>query len=175
MKFTPTNHRNPCPICQDTSGDCRTTPDSLVLCHGFIDLDSGLAGYKWTKASSNGVWGVHVPDNGKEFDREEYERYLELRKAKERDKKQFLADNALDADGRDRAIRKLACHAGLSDRHREDLKNRGLSDRAIDEGLFFSIDRWKRFNLNLPENLPGIYYKGDRFATRDSGLCLCNF
>jgi hypothetical protein len=169
VKFTPTNHHNSCPICQDTSGDCRTTEDNVILCHSFIDLDSGIAGFKWTKASSNGVWGVHVPDNGKEFNREQYERYQQLRAESERNKKQFLADNALNANGRDKAIRKLANYVGLSDRHREDLRNRGLSDAKIEAGLFFSIDPWTRFNLNLSENLPGIHYKGDRFATRDSG------
>ena len=175
MRFNPTNHHNPCPICQDASGDCRTTPDSLVLCHGFIDLDSGIAGYKWLKSSSNGVWGIHVPDDGKEFNREQYERYLAQKEAQERNKKQFLADNALDAEGRDKAIRKLARRVGLNDRCRKDLRNRGLSDRAIDKGLFFSINPWTRFNLNLPENLPGIHYKGDRFATRDTGYACVIF
>ena len=169
LKFNPTNHRNPCPICQDSSGDCRTTQDNLILCHSFIDFDSGIAGYKWRGASSNGVWGIHVRDDGKQFDKQQYERYLAQKEAIERNKKQFLADNALDADGRDKAIRKLARHLGLSDRHREDLKNRGLSDRAIEAGLFFSIDPWIRFNLNLPDNLPGIHYKGDRFATKNTG------
>ena len=169
MRFNPTNHRSSCPICQDASGDCRTTPDDLVLCHSFIDVDSPGGGYKWTKASSNGVWGVHIPDDGKEFNREQYERYLAQKQAGERNKKQFLADFALDADGRDKAIRKLARYVGLSDRHREDLRNRGLSDAEIEFGLFFSIDPWKRLNLDLPQNLPGIHYKGDRFASRDSG------
>jgi hypothetical protein len=127
LRFNPTNHRNPCPICQDISGDCRTTPDNLILCHSFIDLDSGIAGFRWTKASSNGIWGVHVPDDGKEFDREQYERYLAQKEAQERNKKQFLADNALNAYGRDKAIRKLANYVGLGDRHREDLRSRGLS------------------------------------------------
>ena len=175
MRFNPTNHRNSCPICQDISGDCRTTQNDLVLCHSFIDVDSGVASYKWTKPSSNGVWGVHVPDDGKEFNREQYERYLARKEAQERDKKQFLADNALDADGRDQAIRKLARHVGLSDRDRKALKNRGLSDAKIEAGLFFSIDPWTRFNLNLPENLSGIHYKGDRFATSDSGYACVIF
>ena len=175
MRFNPTNHHNPCPICQDASGDCRTTPDSLVLCHSFIDFDSGIAGWRWRGASSNGVWGVHVPDDGKEFNREQYERYLAQKEAQERDKKQFLAEEALDAEGRDKAIRKLARVVGLNDRCRKDLRNRGLSDRNIDEGLFFSIDPWTRFNLSLPKNLPGIHYKGDRFATRDSGYACVIF
>ncbi len=167
----PTKVNNPCPICKDTSGDCRTNYDvSLILCHDFIELDSGVGGYKFIKTSSNGVWGVHVLDNGKEFNREQYERYLAQQEAQERNKKQFLADNALDAEGRDRAIRKLSRHVGSNDRHRDDLKRRGLSDRDIEDGLFFSIDPWTRFNLNLPDNLPGIHYKGDRFTTRDTGF-----
>ena len=169
MKFTPTNHRNPCPLCQNISGDCRITIDDNIFCHSFLEDNSGVAGFKWIKSSSNGVWGIHVQDDGQQFDKQQYERYLELRAQKQRDKQQFLAINALDAPRRDRAIKKLARHVGLSDRHREDLRNRGLSDAKIETGLFFSIDPWIRFNLNLPENLPGIHYKGDRFTTKNAG------
>ncbi len=170
MKFIPTQRHNPCPICSDTSGDCRTNyKESLILCHDFIEQDSGIDGYKFIKTSSNSIWGVHLVDNGQEFNREQYEQYLVQKEERERDKKQFLADNALDAEGRDLAIRKLSRHVGLNDRDREDLKRRGLSDLDIELGLFFSIDPWTRFNLNKPSNLPGIHYKGDRFATRDTG------
>ncbi|NJL52535.1 MAG: hypothetical protein HC930_10525 [Hydrococcus sp. SU_1_0] len=116
-RFFPTKVNNPCPICADTSGDCRTNQDdSLILCHGFIEQDSGVAGYKFQKTSANGVWGVHIPDDGKEFDQEKYQQYLEQKAEQERNRKQFLADNALDPDGRDVAIRKLARSVGLSDR-----------------------------------------------------------
>lgn len=169
MRFISTKFNNPCPICQDISGDCRTTQDNLVLCHSYIEEDSGLAGWKWRKPSENGVWGVHIFDDGKEYDRQQYQRHRELRKAQERNKKQFLTDNALDADGRERAIRKLARHLGLRDCHRQDLKTRGLSECEIEAGLFFSIDPWTSFSLNLPENLPGIHYRGGRLATKDTG------
>ncbi len=168
MKFTPTNHRNPCPICQDTSGDCRTTQDNRILCHSFIDTDSGIGGWKWAKTSSNDVWGIHILDDGKKFNREQYERNQELRKAQKRVRQQFLADNALDADGRDKAIRKLSRYVGLSARDKQSLLDRGLTTQDIESGLFFSIDPWKQFNLNLPENLPGI--NGARFTTRDDGF-----
>ena len=169
FRLNPTKAYNPCPICSDTSGDCRIRSDNLVLCHSFIEQDSGVGGYKFLKTSTNGVWGVHVIDQGQEFNREKYEQYLARKTAQEQDKKQFLADNALDAEERDQAIRKLSRSVGLSSRSRQDLKRRGLSARAIEAGLFFSIDPWIRFNLNLPDNLPGIHYKGDRFATKDSG------
>lgn len=167
-RFFVSSRSNPCPICSDSSGDCRFK-DKLILCHSFIEQDAGIPGYKFAKTSSNGVWGVHFPDNGKQFDQEKYEQYLALKRQKEADKKQFYEDNALDANSRDRAIRKLAKYIGLDSRSRNDLKRRGLSDRQIEAGLFFSIDPWKRFDLNLPRNLPGIHFVGDRLATRDSG------
>lgn len=169
MRFTPTNRHNSCPICQDTSGDCRTTTGKLTLCHSFIDIDSGVANYSWLKSSSNGVWGVHLIDDGKEYNREQYERYLAQKIAFERDRKQFLANHALDASRRDTAIRRLSRYVGLSSKDREKLQARGLSDSQIEAGLFFSIDRHTKFNISLPDSLPGIHYKGDRFATKDTG------
>lgn len=173
-RFFVSSRTNPCPICSDVSGDCRSK-DELILCHSFIEQDSGIAGYKFAKTSSSGVWGVHVPDNGKEFDREQYEQYLAQKRQKENNRKQFYADNALDANSRDKAIRKLAQYIGLDSRCRDDLRRRGLSDRQIEQGLFFSIDPWKKFDLDLPRNLPGIHWKGDRFATKDSGYACVIF
>ena len=167
MRLTPTNHHNPCPICQDTTGDCRIS--DIILCHDFIDTDSGVGGWKWLKPSSNGVWGVHVPDNGKEYNRSQRDRYLAQKQAQQKNKQQFLADNALDKSGRDKAIRKLSRHVGLDSGDCKDLRSRGLSESQIEAGLFFSIDPWTRFNLNLPDNLPGIHFLGDRFATKDTG------
>ncbi len=160
---------NPCPVCGDISGDCRIRSDNLVLCHSFIEQDSGIGSYKFLKTADNGVWGVHVPDDGKGFNQEQYQRYKELKEEELRDKKQFLADNALDAEERDKAIRKLSNYVGLKERDRKDLRRRGLSDRQIEAGLFFSIEPWTRFNIDLPDNLPGIHYRGDRFSTRDTG------
>lgn len=168
MKFTPTNHHNPCPICRDLTGDCRTTPDSLVLCHSFIEQDSGIGGWKWLHSSSNHVWGIHVPDDDQEFNQEQYRRNQELIKTQKRDRQRFLAAHALDVEGRDTAIRKLANYVGLSDRDYQSLLNRGLNDAQIKSGLFFSVDQWKQFNLDLPENLPGI--QDNRFTTRDDGF-----
>ena len=168
MSLTSTKQNNPCPICQDTSGDCRLGQNDLVLCHSYIEQDSGIAGWKWIKSSSNHVWGIHVPDSDKEFNREQYQRYQEQIKTQKQNRQQFLAARALDADGRDRAIRKLAAKVGLSARDHQSLLNRGLTEAQIKSGLFFSVDRWKQFNLDLPENLPGV--QGNRFTTRDDGF-----
>ncbi|MDJ0747422.1 MAG: hypothetical protein QNJ32_29345, partial [Xenococcaceae cyanobacterium MO_167.B27] len=153
-RLIPTKYHNPCPICSDISGDCRIRSDNLILCHTYIQEDSGIGGYRFVKTSADGLWGVHAPDDGKEFNREQYERNKEIREELARNKKQFLEDNALDAIARDKAIRKLSRNIGLNKRARQDLKRRGLSDSAISAGLFFNIDPWIRFNLNLPSNLP---------------------
>ncbi|MDJ0533188.1 MAG: hypothetical protein QNJ70_11950 [Xenococcaceae cyanobacterium MO_207.B15] len=168
-RLIPTKYHNPCPICSDISGDCRIRSDNLILCHTYTQQDSGIGGYKFVKTSVDGLWGVHAPDDGKEFNKEQYERNKEIREELARNKKQFLEDNALDAIARDKAIRKLSRNIGLNKRARQDLKRRGLSDSAISAGLFFNIDPWIRFNLNLPSNLPGIHHKGDRFTTKESG------
>ncbi len=167
MRFTATNHHNPCPLCQDITGDCRLS--EIILCHDFIDTDSGMGGWKWLKPSSNGVWGVHVPDNGQEFDQERYERYLAEKQARKRNKHQFIADNALNRADRDQAIRQLSRHIGLNREDCKDLLHRGLNKKEIERGLFFSIDPWTSFNLDLPRNLPGIHYLGTKFATKDTG------
>lgn len=64
-KFTPTRRGNNCPICGDSSGDCRIV-DEIVLCHSSVDTDAGIAGWKYLHADKSQVWGVYVPDTGRE-------------------------------------------------------------------------------------------------------------
>ncbi len=99
-----------------------------------------------------------------------YQLHKYIKEAQARDKKQFLAENALLAESRDKAVRLLSKSIGLDEPGHQYLKVRGLSAEAIKEGLFFNIDPRIRFNLTLPYNLPGIHYKGDRFATNDTGI-----
>ena len=99
-----------------------------------------------------------------------YQFHKYIKEAQARDKKQFLAENALLSESRDKAIRLLSKSIGLDEPGHQYLKVRGLSEEAIKDGLFFNIDPRIRFDLNLPYNLPGIHYKGDRFATNDTGI-----
>jgi hypothetical protein len=66
--------------------------------------------------------------------------------------------NHLHDGERDRAIRKLHNHFGLSQRHREDLIKRGLTDYEIEHQLYFSISPNQEVPRTIPNNLPGIRY-----------------
>ncbi|HBC43159.1 MAG TPA: hypothetical protein DCZ88_15060, partial [Pseudanabaena sp.] len=82
-KFTPTKSNNPCPICADITGKCRTFDDSpVVMCMTFSDGYKGeiTNGYKYSKVTKNGSWGVWYPDQGENtFDRDKWQ---QERKAK---------------------------------------------------------------------------------------------
>lgn len=57
---------------------------------------------------------------------------------------------------RDRAIRKLRSHFGLSVRHAEDLRKRGLTDSQIERQLYFSITPNQEVPFGIPTDLPGV-------------------
>ncbi len=60
-KFTPSDKRNPCPICQRTKdGDCRISPDlNLILCHTHQSSDPHISGWRFVKTSDKGAgWGI---------------------------------------------------------------------------------------------------------------------
>lgn len=148
---------NPCPVCGEPSPDCRYSTDGeLILCHGHIDFDPQHPDWHYLGTSSNGVWGKFVPRKDEAFDRTEW---LEKKAARERDRRereQEHAKNALSIPDRDKALRKLSQSLGLSRRHKQSLLDRGLSQEAIESGLFFSIYPNDDVPPGIPPNLPGV-------------------
>lgn len=148
---------NPCPVCGEASPDCRYSPDGeLVLCHSHTDFDPQHPEWHYVRVSSNGVWGVFVPRKSEAFDRTEW---LEKKAERERDRRERErehAKNALSIPDRDKALRKLSKTLGLSRQHRQALLDRGLSESAIEQGLFFSIYPNDDVPPGIPPNLPGV-------------------
>jgi hypothetical protein len=69
--LTPTSKTKPCPVCNDTKGNCRTTKTQLVLCINVYDsVSAALAGRSTTPSNwkflgldkSQALWGKVVPD-----------------------------------------------------------------------------------------------------------------
>lgn len=133
----------------------------MVLCHGYIDFDSPLSGWKWRKTSSNGVWGVHVVDDGKEFDCDRWQQDRIERKRQRQQELEKLAATALNVKERDRGYRKIANYLGLTSRRKQDLLRRGLTEEAIAKYPFFSAGEYPRVPSDIPENLPGVRIDGD--------------
>ncbi|WLT40659.1 hypothetical protein NON20_26130 (plasmid) [Synechocystis sp. B12] len=59
-KFITSSRRNPCPICDDISGDCRSLDNGLILCHSFIDRHQDPSHPDWVyrKPDKSGIWGI---------------------------------------------------------------------------------------------------------------------
>jgi hypothetical protein len=128
------------------------------MCHGHIDFDPQHPDWHWLGSSSNGVWGKFVPRKDDRFDRTEWlqKKAERERERLEREREREHAKNALSIPDRDKALRRLSQSLGLSRRHRQALLDRGLSESAIESGLFFSIYPNDDVPPSIPPNLPGV-------------------
>lgn len=64
MDFRPTSKKQPCIICGNTTGHCKTKDgdrgDTLIYCHNHeINPGEAIAGHQWLKAA--GGWGIFGP------------------------------------------------------------------------------------------------------------------
>jgi len=158
---------NLCPVCGEGSPDCRYSADGeLILCHSHIDFDPQHPDWHYLGVSSNGVWGKFVPRKDRDFDRTEW-----LEKKAEREREH--ARNALSIPDRDKALRRLSQSLGLSRRHKQSLLDRGLSESAIEQGLFFSIYPNDDVPPGIPPNLPGVI--GEKIAASGVGIACLAF
>lgn len=158
-KPIPTTRNNECPICTDVSGKCRFI-DSLdgqfILCwtNSGARLLEIVGEHRCVKESGPTNWATFVAvreTNPEDLARKRQER--DLAKAREREE---LAKGALPVEHRDGAIRTLHRHFGLSVRHREDLRKRGLNDTQIESRLYFTINPNQEIPFGIPANLPGV-------------------
>ena len=119
-RFIPSSRRNPCPVCDDIKGKCRTVPESdLVLCMNFGE---DLPGWHYQGQTSNDLWGKFFPSDG--FKSELHNISLSARLPIP--EKQIVADQE-----KDKNYRKILQQISLSDRHREDFKRRNLQQPEI--------------------------------------------
>lgn len=151
------NRSNPCPVCGEASPDCRYSTDGeLILCHSHIDFDPQHPEWHYLGVASNGVWGKFVPRKSEAFDRTEWEAKKAERERDRLERQKEHAKNSLPIPDRDKALRNLSQSLGLSRRHQKALLDRGLSESAIEQGLFFSIYPNDDVPPGIPPNLPGV-------------------
>jgi hypothetical protein len=155
---------NPCPICENTDW-CYELSDTLWGCKRS---DIAPPGWRKTKKQDREGHWLFGLDNGKNWtdaDRAEWESLLAQREANQLAARQEEFRCSLTAQQRDPLIHALSQELGLTREHRQILKDRGLTDAQIDDGLFFSIEKWQKVSDDrYPFNLPGVYLspKGDR-------------
>ncbi|HEY9652299.1 MAG TPA: hypothetical protein V6C95_16690, partial [Coleofasciculaceae cyanobacterium] len=163
MSLIPSSSQNPCPICENINGKCRQGRNDLNYwqCMAYADISKGGIhnGYKCIGHTRDGLWAQFRLDNSQEWSeqqRQEWQRENQRRrqeKARADDKRRRRSLSAVE---RDHAIRKLHKRFGLSARHKEDLRSKGLNYQQIEALLYFSINPNQGVPAEIPANLPGI-------------------
>lgn len=129
-KPIPTKKSNPCPVCGDQSGKCRTHSDSpIVLCMTLTSSLDTAPGYHYIKPTKNRSWAIWAPDDDAKFDRHAWKQRTEVT----RQIKQVELANVMSLDERDRFYCDWLAKGSLNERDRADLRRRGLTDAEIDE------------------------------------------
>ncbi len=160
-KSVPTSRKNECSVCADTTGKCRFihSPDGeFILCwlSSSAKLLEVINGYRCIKESGPTNWATFTLASDANINREELTRKRQERELILQQAREELAKGALPIDDRDKAIRRLCRHFGLSARHAEDLRSRGLNDTQIESQLYFTISPNQEIPFGTPANLPGI-------------------
>jgi len=162
--------RRNCPICLGARRDCRENSQSNLI-HCRHDAAGTVSGFQFVGQDAIGfnMWAV---DDGYSRNSAGWETQRQQRAAdQERRLKKELEHFAqsLTADERDRNIRKIHAQVGLSNRHWQDLRKRGLTDAEIESGKFFSIAPWQEVRGINPQ-LAGVDLDGRKLLISKSGF-----
>lgn len=155
LKFIPTRRGSPCPVCGKENGNCRTSPQDadFIQCHTYADARKleVVNGFRCVKEASGHTASFRrVTDNSLS----DSQRLVERRAQRQKEQKEALL-KGLSIEQRDKATKILSKHLGLSTKHRENLQNRGLTDKEIDAGYFFSVTPGENLPFGIPANYPG--------------------
>jgi len=156
MKFLASSKKNPCPICNSTSG-CKTT-DKGVLCR---HEEGEVEGYKNCGKTTSGLWT----------------RFLTL--TDEAPTPRNFPEAVVTAEpptlapvDRDFWYKKILNDLSLNEAHRDTLLSKGLTLEAIENTMFRSVTPYQALSFDLPELLPGRANQPNKLMNRDSGF-LC--
>jgi hypothetical protein len=130
-----------CPHCDRDSG-CKIFDDGKVWCLRISTQLDVAPGYRLIGWLGNGMGASVIPDDGEEDWQQKQERieYENRRRQWERQKSQGL-NQLLSIEERNSQYRKIAKRLDLSRQHRQQLRDRGLTESEID----FAFERgWLR-------------------------------
>ena len=173
-KFIPSSKSLPCPVCSDVKGRCRSKYDEgkqFILCMSSNASKGEVTnGFKCVNPNGKNAWGSTWIESTED---ENYSPELTQKRQaqahkEERRHKAFLRSGLSRAE-RDKNIRLLSCHCGLSKIHRQKLKDRGLSDEAIASGYFFSVTPSQFAPKGIDPKTPGVGF-GNKLSAGQSSL-----
>lgn len=166
--FIPTSKTNPCPICDDRVGGCRSVQEDsdAALCRQvLLSVGEKTGAYVCTKEALNQQWATYKIASERSQSAPTSKAAVTRQTAVK--VKPAVTISQDDIVATDKAFRSLSKHLGLSDQSKEMLRNRGLDDEAIARGCFFDIAP----KVAVPPeclNLPGV--SNGRITVSGSGV-----
>ena len=176
-KFIPSKKSNPCEICGDTSGKCRTHRDGeILLCMSFSGSKFGEIqnGYKCIKEDRGKGWSTWKIDNTQEWteqQRQEWKQRLEIRKQRQASEDEARASRALNEKQKHSQYSRMLAELDLHPADEADLKSRGFTKEQIKLSGFKSVENWQLLKGKYSHLLPGIGIGGKRLLTGRGYLC----
>jgi hypothetical protein len=129
-----------------------------------------LSGFKCINPSGKNAWGsTWVESTEDENYSPELAEKRQAQAEKEERRHQAFLRSGLTRSERDKNIRLLSRHCGLTKIHREKLKERGLSDEAIASGHFFSVTPNQFVPKGIDPKTPGVGF-GNKLSVGQSSL-----
>ena len=155
-QFIPTRG-TPCEICEDRTGDCRTTQIQLgnvsVTQHLCLKQPDGgdTPTHKYFGLTKDGLWGKYIafnelPDKNSHTQEEKrrWQRERENRLKQQKQAELQKLANSLSIEERDRVIRLLHKYWGLSRADRQRIRDRSFTDEQINQRCYFSLSAFPK-------------------------------
>lgn len=160
--------RGGCPVCNGARLDCRKNLQTELIHCRYEDFNIA-PGFRFVGQDSIGfnMWSL----NNGNYNNRDWQTYQQRAAERERrlqeEAKRY--DQSLSADERDLNIRRISQHLGLATQHRQNLRDRGLTDAQIDDNKFFTIAPWQEVP-GIDPNLAGVDLCGRRLLTSNQGF-----
>lgn len=178
MSLTRTKRDNPCPVCEDTTGNCRQskTDADYWQCMSYADAKKGdiIGQFKCIGHTRDRLWSQFKLDNTQEWcDERRREWQVEnQRRQQEKAKMNVLRrQRSLSVEQRHEQYTRMLSELTLHPDDRADLLRRGFTPDEIELCGFKSIGRYQQLESQFNGLLPGVS-RGNRLIIRNEGyLC----
>ena len=199
MQFIPTNRDNPCPICTDIKGRCRSKQTNFTLPNGSthcarqflcMRMHQDNNGYKFTGNTSDGLWGKFISFNLSKYLSSTWTELLHGQKTKRNHpccygsakpkiikrsprikcKDKPSYKHLLSIPQRHNAIKQVLSQLPLTAAHRKSLTKRGFTNQQIEQYGFKSVRYQQPLVKPVSDRLAGVAKGGKQLTNNFSGL-----
>ena len=166
-----------CPVCVGARKDCRQSKQTgLIHCR---DTEAKPSEYKLIKENSLGfgLWALTSDceawaDQKRTERREELKRQEKARREAREKELRERAEKALTDIDRDQEIRKILSQLTLTEKNKQQLKKRGLTNHQIEKNGYRSVKQWQKLTSSVSNQLAGVSPWGNSLSNPCDGI-LC--